>query len=40
MVSAEIQGELHRVEALKRQNIANKAKVKLPLCAEGDFLER
>lgn len=39
IVSAEIQGELCRVEVLKCQNVATKAKVKLPLFAEGGFLE-
>ncbi|XP_073926429.1 protein THEMIS3-like [Castor canadensis] len=39
VVSAKIQGELHRVEVLKCQNIATKAHVKLPLFAKGDFLE-
>ncbi|KAL6090778.1 hypothetical protein STEG23_035908, partial [Scotinomys teguina] len=39
VVSAEIHSELHRVEVLKCLNIATKAHVKLPLFAEGDFLE-
>ncbi|CAH6792023.1 Themis3 [Phodopus roborovskii] len=39
VVSAEIHGELHRVEVLKCLNIATKAQVKLPLFAEGDFRE-
>lgn len=39
VVSAEIHGELHRVEVLKCLNIATKAHVKLPLFAVGKFLE-
>ncbi|KAL1771060.1 hypothetical protein HispidOSU_027528 [Sigmodon hispidus] len=39
VVSAEIHSELHRVEVLKCLNIATKTHVKLPLFAEGDFLE-
>ncbi|XP_040608841.1 protein THEMIS3-like [Mesocricetus auratus] len=39
VMSAEIHGELHRVEVLKCLNIATKAHVKLPLFAEGDFRE-
>ncbi|XP_052605230.1 protein THEMIS3-like [Peromyscus californicus insignis] len=39
VVSVEIDRELHRVEVLKCLNIATKAHVKLPLFAEGDFLE-
>ncbi|MEJ1281678.1 thymocyte selection associated family member 3 [Cricetulus griseus] len=39
VVSAEMHGELHRVEVLKCLNIATKAQVKLPLFAEGDFRE-
>lgn len=39
MVSAKIQGELHRVEVLTCQNITTKTIVQLLLFAEGDFWE-
>ncbi|ELV12745.1 Protein THEMIS3 [Tupaia chinensis] len=39
VVSADIQGEMHRVEVLKCHNITTNTPVKLPLFAEGDFLE-
>ncbi|XP_051009643.1 protein THEMIS3-like [Acomys russatus] len=39
VVSVEIHRELHRVEVLKCLNIATKAHVKLPLFAEGEFIE-
>lgn len=39
VVSAEIHGELHRVDVLKCMNLATKAHVKLPLFAVGEFLE-
>lgn len=39
VISAESQGELCKVEVLKCQDVTTKAKVKLPLFAEGDFLE-
>lgn len=39
VVSAQIQGELHRVEVLTCQNITTKTIVQLPLFAERDFRE-
>uniref|UniRef100_A0A8C2YR33 CABIT domain-containing protein n=2 Tax=Chinchilla lanigera TaxID=34839 RepID=A0A8C2YR33_CHILA len=39
VVTAEIQGEEHRVEVLKCQNMATNALAVFPLFAQGDFLE-